>query len=221
MKSKYIKIFMIFALVFAMFAAFFTAPFVVSANNETTEETVSEEVQHDLDAIKASLPSSANISFPVTWQSVYGNEITWSSNNDNIIKYDEEAHWMVVYREKVTGEPVTVRLTYTVAGVEGYIDYTITKGTTYVPTYSITYKAEVSAEAPKEFKLGQETFVLPTLTDENRTFEGWVDQSNPNEVITKVLVGTMKDLVLSPKWKAQSTITFDTDKSQLIIKPCL
>ena len=76
-----------------------------AAGNQTT-------VENDLEAI--TVPSRALVSFPVTYKSVYGNDIDWSvqEGKENIIQYDEEAHWMVVNRPT--------------EGVDQYIDITVT-----------------------------------------------------------------------------------------------
>ncbi len=218
MKSKYIKIFMIIAVVFAMVAGLFVSPALVHAEEEATEVTVDAKVQHDLDAIEASLPANAVISFPVTYKSVYDNIITWAvQEGQEVITYDEDAHWMVVDRSKVAGESQKVTLTYTVNDESKTKTYTVTKGETIAPTYTITYDCEVSEEAVKEYKLGQATFNLPTLTDENKIFLGWIEEGNEDVVLTKVLVGTMKDLVLKAKWQNQYTVSFGNDAQSLTV----
>ncbi len=201
MKSKYIKIFMIFAIAFTLLSALFVSPNVAFAASE--DETI----EYDLDSIEAQTPTSAILSFPVTWQSVYGNEITWSSNNENIIKYDEEAHWMVVYREKVTGESATVVLTVTVKNGDKSdsreIEVIVPAGKTATRTFTITYvnaipEAEEGIELDKEYNLGDPTYVLPKLSYVGKAFMGWFVGDTKVE---KILVGSMQDYTLTAKWE--------------------
>lgn len=201
MKSKYIKIFMIFAIAFTLLSALFVSPNVAFAASE--DETI----EYDLDSIEAQTPTSAILSFPVTWRSVYGNEITWSSSNENIIKYDEEAHWMVVYREKVTGESATVVLTVTVKNGDKLdsreIEVIVPAGKTATRTFTITYVNEISEaeegiELDKEYNLGDPTYVLPKLSYTGKAFMGWFIGETKVE---KILVGSMQDYTLTAKWE--------------------
>ena len=201
MKSKYIKIFMIFAIAFTLLSALFVSPNVAFAASE--DETI----EYDLDSIEAQTPTSAILSFPVTWRSVYGNEITWTSSNENIIKYDEEAHWMVVYREEVTGESATVILTVTVKNGDKSdsreIEVIVPAGKTATRTFTITYvneipEAEVGIELDKEYNLGDPTYVLPKLSYTGKAFIGWFIGETKVE---KILVGSMQDYTLTAKWE--------------------
>lgn len=201
MKSKYIKIFMIFAIAFTLLSALFVSPNVAFAASE--DETI----EYDLDSIEAQTPTSAILSFPVTWRSVYGNEINWSSSNEDIIEYDEEAHWMVVYREKVTGESATVILTVTVKNGDKSdsreIEVIVPAGKTATRTFTITYvneipEAEEGIELDKEYNLGDPTYVLPKLSYAGKAFMGWFIGETK---VDKILVGSMQDYTLTAVWE--------------------
>ena len=201
MKSKYIKIFMIFAIAFTLLSALFVSPNVAFAASE--DETI----EYDLDSIEAQTPTSALLSFPVTWRSVYGNEINWSSSNEDIIEYDEEAHWMVVYREKVTGESATVILTVTVKNGDKSdsreIEVIVPAGKTATRTFTITYvneipEAEEGIELDKEYNLGDPTYVLPKLSYAGKAFMGWFIGETK---VDKILVGSMQDYTLTAVWE--------------------
>ena len=51
----------------------------------------------DSDLASITVPETAIISFPVPYESVHGNKINWTvQENQTIIEYDNEAPWMVV-----------------------------------------------------------------------------------------------------------------------------
>ena len=91
------RIFIFLTLLIACFGLF-----NIISNNKVVYAAGNEaSVEYDANAAISSVPSSAIISFPVTHQSVYGNEISWSvTSEDGSIKYDSEAHWMVVHRDE-------------------------------------------------------------------------------------------------------------------------
>ena len=226
MKSKYTKIFMIFAVVFAMFAALFVTPNfayaegeeeqVVTYTQETIDQITDSTVRHDLQAIISSMPDTAYISFPVTYESVYGNTIEWfDDESSSVIEYDTTGHWMVVNRSKDQDGTETV---YVLVDKIYKYEFTISvpKGQTYVPEYTITYldedgKTELLSSAT--YKLGQKTFDLTSpATKEGHTFLGWYVEGDENQKVSQVVVGSMTDLELHAKWSTNEyTITFNSD----------
>ena len=148
MKSKYTKIFMIFAVVFAMVAALFVSPKAAYAEDAET-------VEYDLQAIIDATPSEAVISFPVVHESVYGNEIDWAVEeaDKDIISYDEDAHWMVVNRLENADQYATVYL-YINEQLAHTFEIKVPKGITFIPTYEIKY--DIIEKIPYLFGGGNE-----------------------------------------------------------------
>ncbi len=190
---------------------------IVSNNKVTYAAGDETTVTSDLDSINVS--ETAIISFPVTYKSVYGNEISWSVNSgQDIIKYDEEAHWMVVDRSKVGEDGATVDLTVTVKGANNEESKTfsvkVPYGFTAAPTYQITYTGDEGTlpdDIKTSYKLGEDTYVLPTLTRADYVFKGWYEGETKVE---KILVGSMKDYELEARWEAKAMTSFDIVKGE-------
>ena len=99
------KILLLIMLLFTAFGLAFSGLKTIEVE-AATEDTIS----YDLEAIN--IPSKAISSFPVTYKSVYGNKITWSVEDEqDVITYDEEAHWMVVKRSETTSHSIEVTVT--------------------------------------------------------------------------------------------------------------
>ena len=101
------KILLVVMLLLTFFGLAFSG--LSSVEVKATTDTVS----YDINAIN--VPRNVISSFPVTYKSVHGNTITWTVQEEqNIIAYDEEAHWMVVNRpESGTNSVVFISVTVT------------------------------------------------------------------------------------------------------------
>lgn len=169
-----------------------------AAGNQST-------VNSDLAAI--TVPSTALISFPVTYKSVYGNDIDWTvqEGKENIIQYDEYAHWMVVNRP-TEGDDEKVDITVTITG-EGNatatktFTVTVPVGVTATRSFSIRYdygyENPVTVNNPEQYKLGQATIKLLEPAREGYMFDGWYAGE---QKVEKILVGSMRDYTLTAKW---------------------
>jgi len=168
-----------------------------AAGNQST-------VDSDLAAIN--IPETALISFPVTYKSVYGNDIDWSVEKDQtIITYDEEAHWMVVNRP-TEGVDQEIDITVTVTGADNAtatktVTVTVPVGVTATRSFSITYdygyENPVTVNNPEQYKLGQATIELLEPAREGYMFDGWYAGE---QKVEKILVGSMKDYTLTAHW---------------------
>lgn len=168
-----------------------------AAGNQST-------VDSDLAAIN--IPETALISFPVTYKSVYGNDIDWSVEEDqNIITYDEEAHWMVVNRP-TEGVDQEIDITVTVTGADNAtatktVTVTVPVGVTATRSFSITYvygyENPVTVNNPEQYKLGQATIELLEPAREGYMFDGWYAGE---QKVEKILVGSMQDYTLTAHW---------------------
>ena len=168
-----------------------------AAGNQST-------VDSDLAAIN--IPETALISFPVTYKSVYGNDIDWSVEKDQtIITYDEEAHWMVVNRP-TEGVDQYIDITVTVTGADNAtatktVTVTVPVGVTATRSFSITYdygyENPVTVNNPEQYKLGQATIELLEPAREGYMFDGWYVGE---QKVEKILVGSMKDYTLTAHW---------------------
>ena len=188
-------------------------------NAEETSETHGGDqttVDYDLSVVKNGIPASVIASFPVTYESVYGNKIEWSVEKDQeIITYDEDAHWMVVNRP-ASGETQYIDITVTIKGLgDATATYTFTvavsSGVTVTKQYDITYDlvGGLNHEAnPTKYNVGQATIELLAPTKEGYTFNGWYQGG---EKVEKILVGSMQDYELTAHWEQNEyTISFDS-----------
>ena len=214
MKSKYIKIFMIFAIAFTLLSALFVSPNVAFAADE--EETVITDlsevsdstIKYDLQAIETSTPKTAIISFPVTWESVYGNIITWSvEENQQVITYDEVAHWMVVDRSKASDQPISIKVNVknNNSSYSYVLSVTVPTGETAAPHFEVVldygYAEENSEENKKSsftYKLGDPTYKLEEPERNGYYFNGWYDENGVK--VENIYVGSMKDYTLTAQW---------------------
>lgn len=176
-------------------------------------------VNSDLQVVLNNIPERAILSFPVTYESVYGNEISFSvqevkENEITIIEYDRQAHWMVVNRPTLEDKQVEITVTVTGKNEVKLTDsktITVPKGRTSTRSYSINYEVsdenvvgKNNPENPLSYKLGQKTIELysPTTTNVNYFFSGWYD--NPDfdgAPVTHIYVGSMSDINLYAKWE--------------------
>ena len=185
-----------------------------AAGNQTT-------VENDLAAI--TVPSTALISFPVTYKSVYGNDIDWTvqEGKENIIQYDEEAHWMVVNRP-TEGDDEKVDITVTITG-EGNatatktFTVTVPVGKTVTKEYQISYELDGGTNNqnnPSSYHLGDATITLQAPTKEGYTFLGWYEGETK---IEKIYVGSMQDYELTAQWTINTyTVKFNDYDGSLI-----
>ena len=182
----------------------------------------------DLTAVINNIPSRAILSFPVTHKSVHGNIIEFEvPENQNVIKYSEEAHWMVVNRP--TDADATVVITVKVTGENNVTEsdskpVTVPKGITTTREFDINYKLNEGTnheDNPDSYKLGQDTIVLQDPTRSGYLFDGWYTGFDENtgiysNKIEKILVGSMNNYTLYAKW---TKMAFDISHVSFITEP--
>ena len=164
-------------------------------------------VEYDANVAISNIPSTAILSFPVTYESVYGNTITWSVEENDYIKYDDVAHWMVVSRSLTEDGSATITVIVTNGNttVTKTVTVTVPKGFTSAPTYEVTYDLDggsLEKENPTSYKLGDPSITLNNPTKTGYVFKGWFDENN-NKVET-ILVGSMKNYTLKAEWEAKA-----------------
>ena len=183
----------------------------LTTNNYKVINAAGDQASVDFDASVAinSVPDTAILSFPVTYESVYGNDIEWTVVANDYITYDETAHWMVVKRSTTTDGTAKIIVTVSNGTYEKTEEKTVTipKGFTSAPIYNIEYDLkdgafEEGVQAPTSYKLGDASFNLPIPTKTSFVFKGWLDAEG-NEVKT-ILVGSMKSYSLTAQWEAKS-----------------
>lgn len=172
-------------------------------------------VEYDANVAISNVPDSAILSFPLTYESVYGNEITWSVNDNEFIKYDSEAQWMVVYRslEQDGSATLTVTVKNGTTTVTKTKEVSVPKGYTSAPMYSITYELDGGTlEGQKtEYKLGDPSYELPTPTKQGHVFLGWYDEND--DKVETILVGSMKNYNLTAEWEARAVKEIEITKA--------
>lgn len=197
----------------------------LTANNYKVINAAGDQASVDFDASVAinSVPDTAILSFPVTYESVYGNDIAWTVVANDYITYDETANWMVVKRSTTTDGTAKIIVTVSNGTYEKTEEKTVTipKGFTSAPIYDIEYNLDGGAfeegvQAPTSYKLGDASFNLPIPTKTSFVFKGWLD-ADKNEVKT-ILVGSMKSYSLTAQWEAKSIkeikVTKDPTKTE-------
>ena len=202
MTKKICSFLTLFVLFFAMFIGLGTSNYsVIKAAGDQAS------VEADFEAIDKSFPETAYISFPVTYKSVFGNEITWSvEEGQSFVVHDLVAQWMVVTRPTLQDEEVDV--TVVIKGEDNAskthtFKLKVPAGTTTVPSYDIEYLNEdgsdfvFTEEVKRTYDLGEASFNLPVPTKAGYTFDGWYDGETKVE---RILVGSMKDYSLKAKW---------------------
>ena len=172
-------------------------------------------VEYDANVAISNVPDSAILSFPLTYESVYGNTITWSVNDNEFIKYELEAQWMVVYRslEQDGSATVTVTVTNGTTTVTKTKEVSVPKGYTSAPMYSITYELDGGTlEGQKtEYKLGDPSYELPIPTKQGHVFLGWFDEND--DKVETILVGSMKNYNLTAKWEERAVKEIEITKA--------
>lgn len=202
MTKKICSLLTLFVLFFAMFIGLGTSNYsVIKAAGDQAS------VEADFEAIDKSFPETAYISFPVTYKSVFGNEITWFvEEGQSFVVHDLVAQWMVVTRPTLQDEEVDV--TVVIKGEDNAskthtFKLKVPAGTTTVPSYDIEYLNEdgsdfvFTEEVKRTYDLGEASFDLPVPTKAGYTFDGWYDGETKVE---RILVGSMKDYSLKAKW---------------------
>ena len=202
MTKKICSFLTLFVLFFAMFIGLGTSNYsVIKAAGDQAS------VEADFEAIDKSFPETAYISFPVTYKSVFGNEITWFvEEGQSFVVHDLVAQWMVVTRPTLQDEEVDV--TVVIKGEDNAskthtFKLKVPAGTTTVPSYDIEYLNEdgsdfvFTEEVKRTYDLGEASFNLPVPTKAGYTFDGWYDGETKVE---RILVGSMKDYSLKAKW---------------------
>ena len=183
----------------------------LTTNNYKVINAAGDQASVDFDASVAinSVPDTAILSFPVTYESVYGNDIAWTVVANDYITYDETAQWMVVKRSTTTDGTAKIIVTVSNGTYEKTEEKTVTipKGFTSAPIYNIEYDLkdgafEEGVQVPTSYKLGDASFNLPIPTKTSFVFKGWLDAEG-NEVKT-ILVGSMKSYSLTAQWEAKS-----------------
>lgn len=183
----------------------------LTTNNYKVINAAGDQASVDFDASVAinSVPDTAILSFPVTYESVYGNDIAWTVVANDYITYDETANWMVVKRSTTTDGTAQIIVTVSNGTYEKTEEKTVTipKGFTSAPIYNIEYDLkdgafEEGVQVPTSYKLGDASFNLPIPTKTSFVFKGWLDAEG-NEVKT-ILVGSMKSYSLTAQWEAKS-----------------
>ena len=208
------RIFIFLTLLIACFGLF-----SVISNNKVTyaadevESNPDSTVSYDLSVIN--VPETAIISFPVTYESAYGNEITWTVQQEQTaIQYDGVAHWMVVNRSTETDANVDVTVTVTGNGEGNFASKTfsvkVPKGITAAPSYTVNFvdndNDDTNNLEPLTYKLGDATIdlnVIRPAANGTKVFKGWYTTEDFKEgtKLERILVGSMENYTLYAKWE--------------------
>ena len=171
--------------------------FGLKSNVKATGLTDDEIINIELNNIY--VPNEVIYDFPLVTESAYNSNITWSSDNEEIIKI--ENGWAVVSRPEDKDETVTLIVTISRGSASNTKSFNITvkKGVTETNTYNINYVLNGGANNPNNptsYKVG-ETTVLLDPTYGKLQFEGWYLNG---QKITSLPKGLSGDITLTARW---------------------
>ena len=171
--------------------------FGLKSNVKATGLTDDEIINIELNNIY--VPNEVIYDFPLVTESAYNSNITWSSDNEEIIKI--ENGWAVVSRPEDKDETVTLTVTISRGSASNTKSFNITvkKGVTETNTYNINYVLNGGANNPNNptsYKVG-ETTVLLDPTYGKLQFEGWYLNG---QKITSLPKGLSGDITLTARW---------------------
>ena len=170
----------------------------------------------DIELKNIYIPSETIFSFPLVTDSAYNSDITWTSNNEAVIKI--ENGWAVVNRP--TDSDVEVTLTVTITrgqtSKNQTFNVTVKKGETETNSYKINYSLNGgvnNVNNPTTYKVG-ETPKLLAPTNGTVEFIGWYLN---NELIEQLPLGLSGDITLVAKWgsKTMTSIEVITEPTKL------
>ena len=170
----------------------------------------------DIELKNIYVPSETIFSFPLVTDSAYNSDITWTSNNEAVIKI--ENGWAVVNRP--TDSDVEVTLTVTITrgqtSKNNTFNVTVKKGETETNSYKINYSLNGgvnNVNNPTTYKVG-ETPKLLAPTNGTVEFIGWYLN---DELIEQLPLGLSGDITLVAKWgsKIMTSIEVITEPTKL------
>lgn len=170
----------------------------------------------DIELKNIYVPSETIFSFPLVTDSAYNSDITWTSNNEAVIKI--ENGWAVVNRP--TDSDVEVTLTVTITrgqtSKNQTFNVTVKKGETETNSYKINYSLNGgvnNVNNPTTYKVG-ETPKLLAPTNGTVEFIGWYLN---DELIEQLPLGLSGDITLVAKWgsKIMTSIEVITEPTKL------
>ena len=177
--------------------------FNIKSNIKAQELTDDQIIDIELNNIY--VPSETIFSFPLVTDSAYNSDITWTSNNEEVITIKNG--WAVVNRPTDSDKEVTLTVTIKRESLskEKEFKVTVLKGETETNSYKINYTlngGENNPNNPTTYKVG-ETPKLLNPTNGTVEFVGWYLNG---ELITELPLGLSGDITLVAKW-GERTLT--------------
>lgn len=177
--------------------------FNIKSNIKAQELTDDQIIDIELNNIY--VPSETIFSFPLVTDSAYNSDITWTSNNEEVITIKNG--WAVVNRPTDSDKEVTLTVTIKRESLskEKEFKVTVLKGETETNSYKINYTlngGENNPNNPTTYKVG-ETPKLLNPTNGTVEFLGWYLNG---ELITELPLGLSGDINVVAKWGA-ATLT--------------
>ena len=177
--------------------------FNIKSNIKAQELTDDQIIDIELNNIY--VPSETIFSFPLVTDSAYNSDITWTSNNEEVITIKNG--WAVVNRPTDSDKEVTLTVTIKRESLskEKEFKVTVLKGETETNSYKINYTlngGENNPNNPATYKVG-ETPKLLNPTNGTVEFLGWYLNG---ELITELPLGLSGDINVVAKWGA-ATLT--------------
>ena len=177
--------------------------FNIKSNIKAQELTDDQIIDIELNNIY--VPSETIFSFPLVTDSAYNSDITWTSNNEEVITIKNG--WAVVNRPTDSDKEVTLTVTIKRESLskEKEFKVTVLKGETETNSYKINYTlngGENNPNNPTTYKVG-ETPKLLNPTNGTVEFLGWYLN---DELITELPLGLSGDINVVAKWGA-ATLT--------------
>lgn len=185
--------------------------------------TDAEKVAHDLKAIN--IRETAISSFPVTWKSVYGSTITYTSDNEAVIdttKIEETNGYVIVHRSEIEEVKVNVTVTVNLNDVTDSktVLVTVPSGVTHTSTFNVTYDlGGMEVENPNPLTHTAGNYVaLQNLSCEGFEFIGWYKDKDLTEKMTCLPVGIYKDVTVYAKWEevVLENITVEANPNKVV-----
>ena len=179
--------------------------FTLNIKTNIKAEELTDDQIIDIELKNIYIPSETIFSFPLVTDSAYNSDITWTSNNEAVIKI--ENGWAVVNRPTDSDKEVTLTVTIKRESLskEKEFKVTVLKGETETNSYKINYTlngGENNPNNPATYKVG-ETPKLLNPTNGTVEFLGWYLNG---ELITELPLGLSGDINVVAKWGA-ATLT--------------